>query len=386
MLIDDSKLSLMHLQDLLEKEVGCIQVVGTFTDPLQAIEQARSLFPEVVFLDINMPDISGLEVGEQLQGLDHSPEIVFVTGYDEYAVDAFELNALDYIIKPVQLTRLKKTIDRLQKRITKAHEDVRRWKTSLFSIQCFRSLAFHIPNQEPNEIKWRTVKSRELFLYLLHNRNKMIDKESLIELLWHDCDENKGGTLLYTTIYLIRQTLKSHGLKTIEIKKSNMDRGYKLTIDSATIDVEEWEADIKNLPPLSHSSIDVYEKVLAMYAGDYLGEYDYLWAEYERERLCRMWLQLAKKMSRFYLEQGRVLEATMVNERVQLLYPLEEDSYMILMQLYASLDNNTAVKNQYKLLTTRWEQELNSLPSIYITEWYEAWKKETDKRNFPNRD
>ncbi|GAB1532003.1 MULTISPECIES: response regulator [Brevibacillus] len=380
LLVDDEQLPLMHLQRLLEKDVGGVKVVGAYTNPLEAIDQAISLQPDVVFLDINMPRISGLEIGERLQGIDNSPEIVFVTGYDKYAVDAFELCALDYIMKPVQLQRLQKTMDRLRERIKSAKEAAPVKEESVVSIQCFNSILFHQPNQEPQEIKWRTNKARELFAYLLHHRNKMIDKDSLIELLWPDYDGSKGVTQLYTTIYLIRQTLKRYGLLTISINKGNLEGGYKLTIDSATIDVEEWENRLKQIPPLSLANMQEYEQLLAAYTGDYFGDYDYLWAEYERERLRRMWLSLAKTMSSFYLGHGRVREAINVNQRIQNLHPLEEDSYMILMQLYASLDDHAAVEEQYQLLTSRWENELGSAANEHITKWYHIWKQETEQK------
>ncbi|MFS0554919.1 response regulator [Brevibacillus sp. 179-C9.3 HS] len=381
LLVDDEQLSLKHLQRLLEKDVSGVKVVGAYTNPLEAIEQAISLQPDVVFLDINMPRISGLEIGERLQGIDNSPEIVFVTGYDKYAVDAFELCALDYIMKPVQLQRLQKTMDRLHERIKSAQEEAAPVRVeSVVSIQCFNSILFHLPNQEPQEIKWRTNKARELFAYLLHHRNKMIDKNSLIELLWPDYDGSKGVTQLYTTIYLIRQTLKRYGLQTISINKGNLEGGYKLTIDSATIDVEEWENRLKQLPTLSLASMAEHEQVLAAYTGDYFGDYDYLWAEYERERLRRMWLQLAKTMSSFYLGHGRMREAINVNQRIQHLHPLEEDSYMFLMQLYASLDDHAAVEEQYQLLTSRWELELGSAANEHITSWYHIWKQETKQK------
>lgn len=378
LLVDDEQLPLKHLQRLLEKDVDGVKVVGACSNPLEAIDLVISLQPEVVFLDINMPRVSGLEIGERLQGMDHSPEIVFVTGYDKYAVDAFELCALDYIMKPVQLTRLQKTMDRLRERIKTAPGMEEK---SLLSIQCFNRILFHEPDQEPQEIKWRTNKARELFAYLLHHRNKMIDKDSLIELLWPEYDGSKGVTQLYTTIYLIRQTLKRYGLQTISINKGNLEGGYKLTIDSTNIDVEDWETRLKQLPPLALASIDEHEQVLALYSGDYFGDYDYLWAEYERERLRRMWLQLAKMMSRFYLEHGRLLESTKVNHRIQELQPLVEDSYMTLMQLYAAMDNHAAVEEQYKLLTNRWDQELDSEVNAPIKEWYHAWKEEIEQSN-----
>lgn len=375
-LVDDEQLPLQHLQMMLEQKIGAIKVIGTFTDPSKAIEMTPKLCPDVVFLDINMPQINGLEIGEQLQNTDPSPAIVFVTGYDKYAVDAFELCALDYIMKPVQLKRLEKTVNRLREKIKVVQATAPETKP-LVSIQCFNHLQFHLSGQGPQEIKWRTNKVRELFAYLLHHRNKTVDKETLLELLWPDCDLSKALPQLYTAVYLIRQTLKRYGIKTVSINKGNLEAGYRLTVESSLIDVDEWEQHLGQLAPPSHANIAEYEQVLAMYSGDYLGAYDYLWAEYERERLRRLWLQLAKKMSSFYQEAGKLEEAVRVNKRIQQLHPLEEDCYFALMQLYDALGDHAAVEEQYHLLTSRWEQELDSAVNPDITKWFAAWKKGT---------
>ncbi|GED68152.1 hypothetical protein BRE01_18540 [Brevibacillus reuszeri] len=373
-LVDDEQLPLLHLQKVLERDIAGIEVIGTYSDPLMALEMVKNLKPNVVFLDINMPGISGLEIGEQLQAYDSPPEIVFVTGYDKYAVEAFELCALDYIMKPVQLNRLQKTIERLRKRLKSDHE-VNVEPKPLITIKCFNHLQFQYQDQEPRVIKWRTAKARELFIYLLHHRNRMIDKDTLIELLWPECDLSKGVTQLYTTIYLIRQTLKQHGLEGITITKGNLENGYKLSVDSVQIDVEEWENHASQLSPPSLHNAQVYERILEMYHGDYLGEHEYLWAEYERERLRRLWLQLAKNLSNFYFEQEMIHAAVKVNLLMQSLHPLMDDSYFQLMRLYAMTGNHAAVEEQYDLLASRWEQELDSPVHPDITAWYVAWKR-----------
>ena len=110
-LVDDEYLSLTRLKTLLEEsKVGGIEIVGEYTDSLKVIEEIQSLQPSVVFLDIVMPDMDGLALGEKIQELLPDVEIVFTTGFDQYALDAFNLHAVDYLLKPVQITRLKKTL------------------------------------------------------------------------------------------------------------------------------------------------------------------------------------------------------------------------------------------------------------------------------------
>ncbi len=374
MLIDDEHLPLMHLKKMLERDIGGVEVIGTYSDPLEAVEIAQVQKPDVVFLDINMPEISGLEIGEQLQACVPGAEIVFVTGYDRYAVDAFELCALDYVMKPVQLERLQKTMERLKGKIAAEPEKAQENERPVV-ISCFNQIKLELPDKEPHIIKWRTAKSLELFAYLLHNRNRVVDKESLIELLWPDCDITKGVTQLYTTIYLIRQTLKRNGLGDVSISKGNLEAGYKLTTGSAKVDTEEWEAHLKQLSVPTRQTIDEHEQVLDMYKGDYLGNYDFLWAEHERERLRRLYLGHAENVSAFYMEEGNLEAAIHVNQRMQQLYPLEEASYFSLMKLYDALGNRAAVEEQFWLLSLRWEQELDAQVNPDIAFWYDHWKR-----------
>ncbi len=97
------------------------QLVATCANGISALDQALALRPEVLFLDIKMPGKSGLEAAEELadawDGAQPFPQIVFVTAYDEYAIDAFERAAADYVLKPVNDARLAKTVERLRQRL-----------------------------------------------------------------------------------------------------------------------------------------------------------------------------------------------------------------------------------------------------------------------------
>ena len=96
-------------------EQGDIEVVAESEDGLSAAEAIERLKPDVVFLDIQMPGLSGLEVAAQLEQ-ETAPLIVFVTAFDEHAIKAFELNAIDYLLKPYDKDRLLKTLSRIRSR------------------------------------------------------------------------------------------------------------------------------------------------------------------------------------------------------------------------------------------------------------------------------
>ncbi|QBH98024.1 two-component system response regulator BtsR [Limnobaculum zhutongyuii] len=111
-IVDDEQPAREELVELLS-EVDDLTVIGECSNALEAIQTIHRLQPDVVFLDIQMPKINGLEMAAMLDPA-NMPHIVFVTAYDEYAIKAFEQHAFDYLLKPVDLQRLCKTISRLK--------------------------------------------------------------------------------------------------------------------------------------------------------------------------------------------------------------------------------------------------------------------------------
>jgi len=113
-LIDDEPLAIMELQAMLKKHTD-IDVVATAENAVEAIEKIKEYKPDLFFLDINMPSKSGFDL---LEELDEAPLVIFVTAYDQYAIKAFDVNALDYILKPVNTDRLTEAIERIKKQIS----------------------------------------------------------------------------------------------------------------------------------------------------------------------------------------------------------------------------------------------------------------------------
>ena len=111
LLVDDEELARDRLRRLLA-EASDVEIVGEAADGAEAMEQIAARSPDVVFLDIQMPGCTGLEVAASLS--DPRPHIIFCTAYDQYAIDAFELHAVDYLLKPVSRARLDKALARVR--------------------------------------------------------------------------------------------------------------------------------------------------------------------------------------------------------------------------------------------------------------------------------
>jgi two-component system LytT family response regulator/two-component system response regulator LytT len=111
--VDDEQLARHELCFQLEQLEG-VEIIGQAGDGLQALAVIEALHPDLVLLDIQMPGRTGFEVARELVDRDNTPRVVFVTAYDQHAIEAFEVNAVDYLLKPVEPARLARTIGRVR--------------------------------------------------------------------------------------------------------------------------------------------------------------------------------------------------------------------------------------------------------------------------------
>lgn len=369
-LVDDESLPLARLKKLLlNSDIEGIDIVGAYINPLEAFEKIQILQPDVVFLDIEMPGLNGLVLGEKIQELVPNTHIVFATGFDQYAIEAFNVHAIDYLLKPVQKKRLQKTLQRLQQLLGGKSANLKHST----SIELFGGIRGVLADGQVQTMKWRTAKAKELFAYMIYRHDEIIYRDTILDLLWPDSDIAKATKQLYTTIYTIRQTLKKYGLTSISISSPLFDSGYKLAIDDVRIDVEDWLEQLKALQPLGLHTLAAHEHVFHAYTGKYLGEQDYLWAESERERLKRLWLHHGQQLSEFYINQQNYDAAVEIEEKRQSIHPEEEISYVRLMKLYDVLTNAVAVEEQYLLLKNMLQEQFAAEPSADIEGWYREW-------------
>ncbi|KXG77199.1 LytR/AlgR family response regulator transcription factor [Thermotalea metallivorans] len=123
MIVDDEAPAREEIKYLLQK-YGGVEVVAEAEEGKKAFEIIKREKPDVIFLDIQMRGMSGFDVADELMKLESCPLIVFITAYDQYAIKAFEINAVDYILKPISSERLKSTMDRLSNLLKRGSGDM----------------------------------------------------------------------------------------------------------------------------------------------------------------------------------------------------------------------------------------------------------------------
>lgn len=270
-LVDDEPVILEKLKSMLAGNEE-LEVVGTYTNPLEALENAALVRPDCAFLDIEMAGLSGIELAELLASLNPDIAVVFITAYNHYASQAFEVNAMDYLLKPVRPERLEKAVIKLCEKIFRVPQT----QESTCVIRCFG--AFEVI-ASGRTIKWSRSRSRELLAYLLQNEGRWLSKYKLCDELWMDSPPERALAYLQICLHALRKTLREAGCTQLEIEYSS-DR-YILRLKEADWDLRKFETAYNEY--LRTGSAEAAERALRYGGGEYLEGEDWPWSDLARE-------------------------------------------------------------------------------------------------------
>ena len=249
LLVDDEPLQLMRL----EKEVKEVIKGGelyTFGNPRDAYKKAKTVQFELAFLDIEMPELNGIQLAKRLKELYPLINIIFVTAYDQYALEAHRIHASGYITKPVSKASIIEEMENLRNPIELGKE-------KRIQIKCFGNFEVFCDG-EPLRFSYK--KSKEAFAYLVDREGSAISVNELNAILW----EEDHQSYLRNLIADIQSTLKKVGASDIFIKRHN-----ECYIDITKVDCDAYEYKKDN------------PNAVRMYRGEYMIQYD--WAFFHAE-------------------------------------------------------------------------------------------------------
>ncbi|MBX7533989.1 LytTR family DNA-binding domain-containing protein [Qipengyuania sp. 1XM1-15A] len=149
LIVDDEPLAVERMQVICSK-MDDLNVVGTASDGAQALRLVEALSPDLILLDMTMPEVDGLSVAKTLAKQEERPAVVFVTAHDNYAVEAFDLDAVDYVLKPVKPDRLERAIQRALARRGEGEREESKWLEELWIPH--RSELIRIDTEEVSRI------------------------------------------------------------------------------------------------------------------------------------------------------------------------------------------------------------------------------------------
>lgn len=358
--VDDEFYALEKIKDLVN-ETNKLNFVKGYENPGKCLEDIRNsiIKPELILLDIEMPGRNGLQLAQRILEINENIDIVFITAYKKYAVDAFEMNALDYILKPVTKERFKKTISRLN--IEKKDN-----KKELLSVVSLGKLKFFYQKEEI-KIDWPTLKTEELFLYLLINRGEFVKSSKITENLWTDKIPQKAANNLYTTVYSLRKVFNNLGFKKLILSK----RGYyKLNFEKIYWDVLQFENVVKEI--INNSEVQLNENKIKqlkdLYKGELLENKDYRWLYSFRAKLKQKYKKSAYNIIDYYEKNDKWEEA------LEILYKLIEIDYLNvgahqhLIKIYKKMGEKAKALKHYNKMSNLLQEEFGIKPEIDFTD------------------
>ena len=248
LLVDDEELQLIRLTDAVKKVLPEGSDFLCYTNPVLAWEETQNTRIDIAFLDIEMPKISGIQLAKRLKTVNPQVNIVFVTAYDSYALDAYKMHASGYVTKPVSVEKIKDEIEGLR-------YPVQMPKTKRLQVKCFGNFEVFVDG-EP--LKFSRSKSKELFAYLIDREGAAVNVNELNAILWEEDKKSYFRNLVAD----IQKTLKDVNASDVFIKRRNE---CYVDVDKVYCDAYEYK----------HDNPDA----VRAYRGEYMAQYD--WAIFE---------------------------------------------------------------------------------------------------------
>ncbi|RUL49810.1 response regulator [Lysinibacillus antri] len=331
LLIDDEILAL-NLLEILLRDIGDVEIVGKFTNFDAALNTILGQQLDVIFLDIEMPGKNGIQIAEQILEINEEINIVFVTAYDQYAIEAFRVHAVDYLLKPIDPMRLKRSVEKIKKRSRIASPILTGLKVQFFGN-------FSLLNEQNISLKWRTKKVKELCSYLLHHRGP-IHRLKIIEDFWPDLPLDKAKSLLHTTVYQLRK----------QLKEFSIDNPLSLVNERYAININFVEDDRKIIELINNNDFNEknLSRILELLDKGYLGYEDYPWSMSTAENINEKFRAYLEKFIKEHSNQvnkteifGQVLEALIKHNAYTDFY------YQELINYFIEIENNKKAEEVY---------------------------------------
>ncbi|WP_027633996.1 response regulator [Clostridium hydrogeniformans] len=361
-IIDDEE-PVLQLMKIIMRKNKHLDIVGEFTDSKKALEGILKLLPDVVFIDIEMPCMDGIELANKILEFDENIQIVFVTAYEKYALEAFKVNAVNYILKPIIEKELNATVKRLLRNYSVRVDDfIENKSNKILSLGTFK-----VYGKKDKLISWSTAKVQELFAYFVYMRGEEIDKWILCDILWPDYLPKKAEHNLHSTIYRLKASLKS-----VDIENVVKYRKGKYSIDLNNFNCDSWEFEnfIKDNPIVNEENIESYDKSIELYKGRLFGDEGYTWSIELSEKLGLYYLEGIKNIAIYYMGKNSYNTSEKYLKKVIKEDPFNEKNNELMMKLYFDSGSKVNLVNCYRNLKKLLKDELDISPKVSTIKLY----------------
>lgn len=344
LLVDDEE-DALKLMEILLGRIEDVEVVGKFSNPFQALEALDTTSVDAIFLDNQMPGMTGMEAARIIRDKLPRLPIVFTTAYAEYAVEAFEIHSMDYLLKPITMSRLQQTVSRIREA---AAASATLAEYSPFpSIQCMGGFSIGLPPDGERHISWKINKEKEVCAFLIHHEGKPADTEFIVESIWPGYDVKKAKTYLYTCLSYLRRTLQEHG---VPLSVEKVDSGFAIRLNGAATDASALDSLLDEMLAAEEPDKRLYDRANRLYRGEYMEGCDYRWAAARQEAINAKYLRMQRAMHHHFRRRGETALAADCLQRVLAIVPDSEADGRELIRLNLEAGNRHEAINVYRRL------------------------------------
>ena len=254
LIVDDEKAAIENLKEVLEEIFGDnadLSTANRAEKALKIVEESQKPF-DVAFLDIEMPKMSGLELAVKIKDMSPKTDIIMVTAYSEYALDALRLHVSDYLLKPATPDDVQRALDNLSRQ-----EEKKETEPGMLKVICFGNFEVFAGDKP---VTFKRSRTKELFAYLVDRRGAACTMGELMGVLYEDENSDSRKSWMRMLIQDMRKTFEALGMGDVIIKAWNT-----VAVNTSMLDCDYYKM------------LDGSPAALNDYYGEYMTQYS--WAE-----------------------------------------------------------------------------------------------------------
>lgn len=368
LIVDDEPIMLLAMKRMLSS-IESVELVGSFQQVEEAFTFLCNHDVDLVFLDIQIASDDGIELARKLRFNHIELDIVFTTSHADYAMQAYDVYPLDYMVKPISKKRLAQTLKRAASKrqgssVVSSSPVINRLKVQMLGC-------FEVSSTRQGTVKWISKKSEELFAYLLVNRGRSVAKMRVIEHIFPDMPIKNAEVYLNTAVYQLRKALSVHGFKEIVI--SGQEK-YRLELSHVDVDFIQFERGVELLSNIHHDNEAVAIELEKQVLGELLEDRSFVWVTPEREGLNILYASYANELANWLLACERYPEALQVARRMLARDAFNEAANRLLLYILGAMGDKHSFYNHYSKYVEMMQQELNLQPSEMMQQLYNEYK------------